>query len=409
MPTTATTTTLTSIPVGTATFGQPVTFIAIVTPTTYTTVPTGTVTFNDGVTPLGTVPLVGGGVAVFTASSLSVSGSPHSITATYSGDNTYIGSTSSPVTLTINPAATTTALTSSQNPSVFGQAVTFTATVTPTPPGGGTPTGTVTFDIDGNPLAPVPLTGNQASITLSNLSVGNHTVTATYTNTDGNYVGSSSLTPLTQVVNKANTGTTLTSSQNPSTTGQPVTFTATVTPTPPGAGAPTGTVTFTVDGNPGSPVALGGNQASFTTSSLTAGTHTVTATYSGDGNFNGSTSNTLTQVVSVAPNTSLTAAPAVVKFNINTGQFFIPTLTATLKDTTTNTGIANKTITFTANTGAGPVTLGSDVTDNNGVAVLTNVTVSPIVITANQYTATFAGDQTYSPATANASLTFQPF
>jgi hypothetical protein len=405
---TPTTTTLTAVPAGTATFGQPVTLIAVVVPSAYTTVPTGTVTFNDGMTTLGTVPLIGGAVAVLTVSSLSVGGSPRSLTATYSGDTTYSASTSTPVPLTITPADTTTTVTSSQNPSVFGQTVTFTATVAVTPPGGGTPTGSVIFTIDGNPQAPVPLTGNQASITLSSLAVGSHTVSATYTNTDGDYSGSTSST-LTQVVNKANTTTTLTGAPNPSTTGQTVTFNATVAPVSPGAGTLSGTVTFTIDGNPQPPVTLVGNQASLSTNTLTAGTHVVTAAYSGDGNFNGSTSNTVTQVVAVSPNTSLTAAPAQIKYNLSNGTFFIPSLSATLIDTTTSAGISNKTITFTAHPVTGPVTLGSGVTDASGTATLTNVTVAATLVTATQYTATFAGDQTYSPATDDAPLTFSPF
>lgn len=405
---TPTTTTLTTVPTGTAVFGQAVTLVAIVTPATYTTVPTGTVTFKDGATTLGTTALIGGGVATLTVTNLSVSGSPHSLTAVYSGDATYDTSTSVPVTLTITPAATTTNLTSSANPSAFGQPVTFTATVTPTPPGGGTPTGSVTFTIDGTPQAPVPLVGNQASITLSSLSVGNHTVTATYTNSDGNYTGSTSNT-VTQVVGKAGTTTTLSSSPNPSNPGQTVNFTATVIPVSPGAGTPTGTVTFTIDGAPQAPVALVGNTATFMTSTLTAGTHTVTATYSGDTNFNSSTSNTVTQVVSATINTSLTATPAVIKLDLNTGQFFIPKLSATLTNTSTSAGIPGKTITFTASPLTGPVTLGTAVTDATGTATLTNVPVQATLITTDHYTATFAGDINDSPATATAPLTFQPF
>ncbi|MGI8310858.1 Ig-like domain repeat protein [Saccharopolyspora hattusasensis] len=404
---TSTTTTLATVPAGTAAFGQTVTLIAVVIPATYTAIPTGTVTFKDGATTLGTAALIGGGVAILTVSNLSVSGGPHSLTAVYSGDATYATSTSAPVTLTITAAATMTSLTSSANPSVFGQPVTFTATVTLTPPGGGTPTGSVTFTIDGVPQAPVPLVGNQASIALSGLSVGNHTVTATYTNTDGNYAGSTSNT-VTQVVAKANTMTTLTSSPNPSTPGQTVTFTATVIPVSPGAGTLTGMVTFTIDGAPQPPVALAGNTAIFTTNTLTNGTHTVTSTYGGDTNFNSSTSNTVTQVVSTTINTSLTATPAMIKFNVNTGQFFIPTLSATLTNTNTSAGIPNKTITFTANPLTGPVTLGTAVTDATGTATLTNVPVQATLITTDHYTATFAGDATDSPATADASLTFQP-
>jgi len=93
--------------------------------------------------------------------------------------------------------------------------------------------------------------------------------------------------------------------------GQPVIFTATVTPSV-GVG-PTGTVQFQVDGNNlGSPVALSGNTASYTTSMLSAGSHSVMAVYSGDGNYAGSTSAVFTQNVGQAPLT-LTANTVYIK------------------------------------------------------------------------------------------------
>jgi len=93
------------------------------------------------------------------------------------------------------------------------------------------------------------------------------------------------------------TTTTITSSANPSEAAQAVIFTATVAPTV-GTGVPTGTVQFSIDGNPaGSPVALTGGQASLTVSGLTVGSHTVVAAYSGGPGFAASTSPTLIQRV----------------------------------------------------------------------------------------------------------------
>ena len=84
-------------------------------------------TFKDGATTLGTGTL-SGGTATYSTSSLAVSG--HTITAVYGGDTNFTGSTSTGLTQTVNKGATTTALgSSSANPSVFGQSVTFTATV----------------------------------------------------------------------------------------------------------------------------------------------------------------------------------------------------------------------------------------------------------------------------------------
>jgi hypothetical protein len=78
-----------------------------------------------------------------------------------------------------------------------------------------------------------------AKITISTLSVGTSTITASYGGDTANAKSTSS--PLKQVVNKATSATAIVSSVNPSKVGQKVTFTATVTsPTT----TPTGTVTF---------------------------------------------------------------------------------------------------------------------------------------------------------------------
>jgi len=100
------------------------------------------------------------------------------------------------------------------------------------------------------------------------------------------------------VATTAATTTTISSTPNPSALGQTVTFTATVS-SDPASGTPTGSVQFIIDGaNFGSAVALGaGGVASISDSALSVGTHTVTATYSGDSTHAGSTSAALTQTV----------------------------------------------------------------------------------------------------------------
>ncbi len=175
-------------------------------------------------------------------------------------------------------ASTTTVVVSSLNPSVFGQAVTFTATVSAAP-NPAVPTGTVVFTVDGNPSPPVALNSSgQATFTSSSLSLGNHTVAATYTSNSASFNGSASA-PLTQSVTQASTTTTVASSANPSVFGQAVTFTATVSGAPSPV-IPTGALVFTIDGNQLAAVTLNGSgQASFATSSLSVGAHTVTAAY----------------------------------------------------------------------------------------------------------------------------------
>jgi hypothetical protein len=178
---------------------------------------------------------------------------------------------------------------SSVNPSSFGQSVTFTATVSPVAPGAGTRTGTVTFYDGVTSLGTGTLNAAyQATLSTTGLSVASHSITAVYGG-DSNFNGSTSLA-LSQVVNKADTTTSVVSSANPSTVGQPVTFTATVSAVAPGAGTRTGTVTFK-DGaavlGTGSVNASG--IATFSTSGLAVGAHAITATYGGDSNFNAST------------------------------------------------------------------------------------------------------------------------
>jgi hypothetical protein len=140
------------------------------------------------------------------------------------------------------------------------------------------------------------LTAGVATFSTGALPVATHSFTAVYQG-DGNFLTSTS-TAVSQVVNKASTSTTVTSSLNPSPVG-PVTFTATVTVTAPGAGTPTGTVTF-LNGT----ITMGSSPLSATgTATLTvtfthSGSFSITAQYSGDGSFNGSTSPALTQIVS---------------------------------------------------------------------------------------------------------------
>jgi hypothetical protein len=267
-------------------YGQPVTFTASISSTAGT--PAGTVTFMDGATTLGSGTLNASGQTSFTASSL-LTGT-HSITAVYSGGGGFVGSTSPGLTQTVNQAGTSTSLTSSINPSMSGQTVKFTASISPS-----TATGTVQFSDGSNPLGTANVSGGAASLSTSALSVGSHSMTASFSG-DGNYSSSTSA-PLTQTVNVAlaTTTTTVTSSLNPSPYGQSVTFTAKVTST---AGTPAGTVTF-MDGSKtlGSAPLNATGQATFTTSALSSGSHSITAVYGGNSNFNGSSSAVLTQTV----------------------------------------------------------------------------------------------------------------
>ena len=208
------------------------------------------------------------------------------------------------LSFTLAATATTTTVTSSANPSVFGQPVTFTAAVSSG--GFGTPTGNVQFFNGATPIgAPVALNGSgTAQITTSALAVGSHSISAQYAGASGVCTGtfnasSGSLAGNPQVVNQSGTTTSVASSANPAGTGLPVTFTATVSPSAPGAGTRTGTVTFFRNGDAVcSNVAItGSGQATCLLSFSVAGNYNITAQYSGDANFTSSTSPTLVQNV----------------------------------------------------------------------------------------------------------------
>lgn len=174
-----------------STVGQSVTFTATVTGAS----PTGTVQFKDGASNLGSAIAVVSGVAQLTTSALTQG--THPITAIYSGDATNTTSTSPAVNQVVNAAgagATTTGLGSSQNPSVFGQSVTFTATVT-----GTNPTGSVQFFDGGGSLGSATLSGGVAQLATSSLAVGTHSITAVYGGDAGN--GGSTSPAVPQVVN----------------------------------------------------------------------------------------------------------------------------------------------------------------------------------------------------------------
>ena len=113
-----------------------------------------------------------------------------------SGDTTFATSTSQAVSQVISKASTTTTLVSSQNPSTYGQSVTFTTTVTPQ--FSGTPTGNVVFKDSTKTLKTVALSGGVASYTASTLAIGTHSITATYNGSSDFITSSAALTQTVQ-------------------------------------------------------------------------------------------------------------------------------------------------------------------------------------------------------------------
>jgi Bacterial Ig-like domain (group 3)/FG-GAP repeat len=193
----------------------------------------------------------------------------------------------SPAASTADPVATTTTLAVS-GPAVFGQQVTVTATVTAA---NGTPTGTVMFFDGATPLGEVAVDPNGQATFILPLGVGVHSLTATFAGI-APFTDSSSAA-VSETVNKAATMTALAAEvicQNFDGSAE-VLLTANVVPVAPGAGVPTGTVTF-FDGTRvlGTVQLDAHGQAYLDVSALPRGTHSLTATFSGDGNFLASTS-----------------------------------------------------------------------------------------------------------------------
>ncbi len=229
--------------------GQNVTFTATVTPTAPGAgTPTGTVRFVGDAGVLCTASVNSSGQATC-KTSYDNTGSD-SVTATYSGDTNFSGSASGANRETISAAATASALGANVTTPVVSQKVTFTATVTPVSPGGGTPTGEVSFTDAAGTLCSSALSDtvpDHATCTVSFALIGSDVVASAFAGSD-NYTGSSSGT-VSESVSKAETTTTLSTSAAPSVTGQALELYATVAGVAPSKGLPTGEVVFTVKGS----------------------------------------------------------------------------------------------------------------------------------------------------------------
>lgn len=361
-PVNSTTVVLTSAP-NPSNFGQSVTFSANVTTGAGTGALTGTVTFNDGTTKLGTVTLDSSSNAVFSTPSLTVGS--HSIKASYSGDKLHFASDSNVVSQVVNEATAVT-LTSSANPSAIGAPLTFTATVSIAAGGGVTPDGTVTFMDGGTSIGTATLNASAvATLTVSSLADGLHSITAVYAGDPANYILGSTSAVLKQDVLAAST-VVVAGLPNPSIYGSAVKLTATVTSN--GSTAPTGTVKF-LDGaatlGTGTIVGTSG-VATFTTSSLNAGSHAITASYLGDTSDGPGTSAPFVLQVNLTPTTTgIAAAPSpgiagkpVTLTATVTGNGAAITGTVTFMDGTTALGTvrlaANGTAALPANLAPGP-------------------------------------------------------
>ena len=296
------------------------------------TAPTGNVTVSDGTNSCTA------SVAAGTCDIVLTSAGSKSLTATYAGDSNFNADASPSVAHTVDKADTTTSITSDNpDPSVTGQSVTVHYGVAVTSPGAGTPTGSVTVS-DGTQSCSASVAAGQCTISFTSASA--KSLTATYAG-DSNFNGSTSSTEA-HTVDKADTSTSITSDNpDPSTPGQNVTVGYTVTATSPGAGTPTGNVTVS-DGTQSctATVAAGHCTIAFTGGGL----RSLTATYAGDGDFNGSTSpteshtvsktDTSTSITSDSPDPSVTGQSVTVHYDVTAVGGGTPTGSVTVSDGT---------------------------------------------------------------------------
>ena len=358
--------------------GESVTFTATVT-SGGEPVTAGSVQFAVDGSPAGAaVPLPASGQVTLTNGALTAG--THLITAEFSGTTT-LATSADNLNQVVDKIVTATALESSLNPSRVGDEVTFTATVTVA--GAPLTTGSVQFSDGGTPLGdPQPLGADgTATYATATLADGTHPITARFVESPQYAVSTSDA--LDQVVGLIPTTTTLDPSVNPSSVGQSVTFTATVTSD--GGGTPSGSVQFRNGGSDlGTPVPLdAGGRATYPTATLTAGSHAITAVFLATTRYATSTSNVITQQVDkIVTTTSVSSAPDPSDPN--------QSVTFTASITSAAGPVASGTVTFAIDGGppGAPVPVAAD-----GTASFSVNTLDP---GAHTITASYSGDATYA-------------
>ncbi|MEV6841784.1 Ig-like domain repeat protein, partial [Streptomyces sp. NPDC051133] len=246
-----------------------------------------------------------------------------------------------------------------------------------------------------SPLCADAYVTNMNSNTVSVIDTAGNTVTTTVP------VGNGPAGVAIAAATTAPTTTTVSSSLNPSSFGQPVMFTATVTN---GTATPTGTITFK-DGTTtlGTRTLDSTGKATLTTSALSVGTHTITAVYNGDFHHQPSTSAPLTQTVNQAP-TSLTAHTATLTLSNLGRRLTVTGLSAAL--TSNGSPVAGQTITFANRSGR--ITLCTAVTDADGTATCTAIINNrpfangalALDLLTRGYKATYGGSSNFAASTA---------
>jgi uncharacterized protein (TIGR03437 family) len=348
---------------------------------------------------------------------------PHRFSVLYSGDANCNGvdSGGTPFVLTVRQASSAIGVLISSGSNTFGQPLTFTAKVSALAPGSGTPSGSVSFKDGPTVLGTATLVAGSASLTTSTLAAGSHSISAVYGG-GVDFAGSTSA-PLALVEEKAPTNTILTVSQSAATT----VLTALVTGS--GTSIPGGSVQFSSGAN------LLGTAGLFTsgpwasaTLSLGAMAGTVTAAYSGSGNFYASTSQavnilSIPKVVTnlamkVSPSPAIIGQPVTCTLNLSWSGGAPPDGTIQLYDGGSLIGSASVAaqVVFTAIFGAGTHNLIASYAGNvaylsssASYALIVNRNGSSVVLTTGAAVAVFGQSvaltaKVLRPATSTAAL-----
>lgn len=349
-------------------------------------IPAGTVTLSDGAKVLGNFtlkPVASSGQASFTTSALAAG--VHPLTATFSGEASkfVLSSTSAVLDEDIQGSSKTT-IKSSLNPSVFGESVTFTATVTPSEK--VAPTGFVEFVDGAKVIGAANLAGTTgvATFSISTLSVGTHSIVASYRGGTGNSPSVSD--PINQVVTLGETSVSLAAIPNPGTAGKPVAITATVKLVK-GSDTPTGSVTFKDGATVLGTVALSTAGTAAINPVLTPGTHPIVAEYLGDTNDGTSTSAVL--------DVKILLGAATVTVSANPNPAIVDSSIAFTAQVSGNGVTPTGNITFEAD----GKSIGTAALSTNGVAI---VNFSGLAVGTHSITAHYGGDSDNSAATSSA-------
>jgi hypothetical protein len=396
---TITTTTITPYTT-TPALGSPLPITVYVNPSAINTAtPTGMVTVSvDGVAAIAQ-PLVSGNPATASVTLPALSPGAHTLTALFSGDGYYATSTSAAITVTVPKVSTTLVVTPSTTAPSGGASLGVSATITPTQTYTTLPTGTVSFTLDGVSVSSAAVVSGSpasasATLTATSLTPGSHVLAGVYSG-DTIY-GTSTAASTTITVPKSPTTTTVNPSTLTPTAGGSMTVTVDVTSSNPATAMPSGTVTLTEDGitvGTGTLAAGSPSVATITLNVVSAGSHVLAATYSGDTYY--TTSNSSTVPIVAAKGASVTGLAAL-PVTLTAGS--TETLTATVAPATPVAGVTY-TLTGTVKFYDGATLLGTVPVSSN-TAVLAGIALKDNI--NHTLTAVYSGDTNWIGSTSTA-------